>query len=1142
MITTTYDLNLQPGGLPITIPVSQYDVNSRTLTFNLITTEGSLSLPSGTQAEIRGTKPDGNGFSYLASISGTTVTVTITEQMTAVGGKTRCELVLFKGTPSSSSYQQLASANFILAVERAALDKDTLTSSSEIRQLVNVMDNSAAIIAAGQQADDAARRIEALSQSAHVSASQAEQSAREAQEALSTVGPLVRDSASYLRTLADDSVAELNLEHQANMREMRQAAAQNAQDQAETHTEQMEELHDAHTAALREWREEYSEDVNELRELKSDTVRTVRETGEAQTQELNDTHAANMEEMRSTHRSNMSDLDAEYQADIEALTAAIEEALVSITARHNESLDSLQSEYDADIHQISIKLSEILAIKTRADNIAQQSMEAHAATDLIAKQALEKATNAENESAETAAFLDRVNDLINMLQVTMGAKVDGAFDENGYLYLTSGDEVVVGPLGPFAGGGGGGGGSGGNNATITIENTSGWMSKTISQDDSCPVSFVWSSEENGLATGNGSLKISISNSQKAIIDVAQGSITVDIAPYLNSGANTVALTVTDIYGNNRTIRLTVTKVTLTLESQFDSSVPYAGPISFAYTPSGNITKTVYFILDGITIGTATTSVSGRQQSFTIPQQVHGRHTFRVYFEAEINGQIVRSNELYFELICLDPMSQDPIISSAFRQSEAKQYSSVHVDYTVYDPNSMTADVVISVDGETVSTLTVDRTSQVFTYRAAVLGEHTITITTGSTFRSFPINVVDSGITVEAETDSLALFLSSYGRSNTEANRSVWKSGSIEAVLTGFNYTSDAWQRDRENNTVMRVTGDARILIPYLLFGSDFRGTGKTIELEFATRNVMNYDAVILSCLSEGRGLSMTAQSIKLSSEQEEISTQFKEDEHVRVSFVIEKRTENRLIYCYINGICSGAVQYPANDDFAQATPVGISIGSNDCTIDIYNIRVYDNDLTRHQIVNNWIADTQDVEVMLERYYRNDVYDEYGEITIDKLPNDLPYLVIEAAELPQYKGDKKTVSGRYVDPANPSRNFTFTGAQWDVQGTSSQYYERKNYKGKFKGGFDLANGTNAKKYQLTEGTIPISTLCFKADVASSEGANNVELVRLYDFACPYKTPAQVLDPRVRQGIDGFPIVVFWDNGTETVFIGKLTLPM
>jgi hypothetical protein len=76
-------------------------------------------------------------------------------------------------------------------------------------------------------------------------------------------------------------------------------------------------------------------------------------------------------------------------------------------------------------------------------------------------------------------------------------------------------------------------------------------------------------------------------------------------------------------------------------------------------------------------------------------------------------------------------------------------------------------------------------------------------------------------------------------------------------------------------------------------------------------------------------------------------------------------------------------------------------------------------------------------------------------------------------------------------------------------------------------------------KIRENSIPVSTFCYKADVASSEGANDVELVRLYDSACPYRTPAQQEDPRVRQGIDGIPIVVFWRNTVtdEITFIGK-----
>ena len=115
---------------------------------------------------------------------------------------------------------------------------------------------------------------------------------------------------------------------------------------------------------------------------------------------------------------------------------------------------------------------------------------------------------------------------------------------------------------------------------------------------------------------------------------------------------------------------------------------------------------------------------------------------------------------------------------------------------------------------------------------------------------------------------------------------------------------------------------------------------------------------------------------------------------------------------------SCVVQYSASDSFVQRVPVGITIGSNDCAVDIYCIRVYNNSLLGRQIIQNWIADTQDSTLMMYRYNHNDVYDDYGSIVIDKLPSDLPYMILEAEQLPQYKGDKKTIAGQFVDPAHP----------------------------------------------------------------------------------------------------------------------------
>lgn len=684
---------------------------------------------------------------------------------------------------------------------------------------------------------------------------------------------------------------------------------------------------------------------------------------------------------------------------------------------------------------------------------------------------------------------------------------------------------------------GGGGGSSANNAVLSVTNTSGWLTKTIAEGSKCEITFTWGSTENGIETGNGVMTVYVNNAVKLTKEIVQGNNSVNVGEYLGVGSNVVRIAISDTYGNSRSIKCNVALIALSLSSTFDGSIPYTDAIYFVYTPTGNVVKNMEFWLDGTCIGTEAVSVSNRQMSFTIPKQSHGAHLFEVFCTATIDEDTIESNHLRYDLICTEAGNNTPIIASAYQSANIEQYDTVKISYRVYNPASLTAVITQEDASGVIATLTVDRTEQTWSYFVDSVGSVTLTIRCGDVAKQFTFTAVESDIDVSAETKDLALYLTSYGRSNNEDNPGQWSYKDISVNFDSFNFISDGWHLDSDGITVLRVAGDARLTIPYKIFANDFRTSGKTIEIEFATRDVRNYDAVIVSCMSGGRGISITTQKAILSSEQSSIGTQYKEEEHVRLSFVVEKRANNRLLLCYINGIMSGSVQYPDNDDFSQSIPVDISIGSSDCVTDIYNIRVYDNDLTRYQILDNWIADTQISSMLKDRYTRNDIYDDYGQITIDTNKEDLPYLVIEAPVLPQFKDDKKTCSGYYIDPVNTANSFIFSGAQIDVQGTSSQYYYVKNYKIKFNGGFKLQNGTSSETYQINAQAIPTNVFTFKADVASSEGANNVVLAQLYNDLCPVKTPPQERDSRVRQTIDGHPIVIFWDNGTGPVFIGK-----
>lgn len=843
----------------------------------------------------------------------------------------------------------------------------------------------------------------------------------------------------------------------------------------------------------------------------------------------------------------MADLQEELQRFLTARFGVdVKHAFVSCIQKihkENQNVAALEQPMKDATKQVLDIREEVVTASQNAVQTADDAKTIARAAESSSSEALATAKNAKDESFNASgdaqlamSAAQNMQQSFSNMELLLSGKVDGAFVENGYLYLTSNNEVVAGPLGPFSGTGGSGGSSG-NNAVLAVSNSSGWLSKSIAYGKDCLIQITWSSLEDELPTGNGVMKVTVNGIVKAMLDIPQGAVTADLGPYLSVGSNAVRIQVSDAYENSRTINFNINAIEASMSSTFDSGTAFDGIITFTYVPVGAISKAVHILLDGKEIATVTTTSSGRQMSYTIPAQKHGAHTLEAYFDATVNGQTIESNHLYYEIICVESLNTTPIIATSFQDGTVAQYTTLAIPFTVYDPANLTAEVELSVNGSVVSRQTVDRTQQIWSYRADNAGDLALEISCGSASRTIALTVTASEMEIEAETEGLSLYLSSAGRSNTEGNPAVWEYGSIAARFSGFNFTSDGWQLDEDNIPVLRVSGDARLTIPVQPFGKDFRTTGKTIEIEFATRDVMNYDAIVLSCMSGNRGISVTPQLATLRSEQKEITTRYKENEHLRLSFVVEKKAVNRLIYCYINGIMSGVVQYPADDDFAQSVPVDISIGSRDAAIDLYCIRVYDNDLTRHQVLNNWIADTQVVETMLERYSRNHVFDAYSQIVISQLPKDLPYLVLDGTELPQYKGDVKTMSGYYTDPVNGSRSFTFSGAEVDVQGTSSQYYARKNYKIKFKGGFVDPSGNTQETYKLRSDSIPTKTFTFKADVASSEGANNVELARLYEDTCPFRTAPQKQDSRIRQGIDGFPIVVFWYDGENTSFIGK-----
>lgn len=283
--------------------------------------------------------------------------------------------------------------------------------------------------------------------------------------------------------------------------------------------------------------------------------------------------------------------------------------------------------------------------------------------------------------------------------------------------------------------------------------------------------------------------------------------------------------------------------------------------------------------------------------------------------------------------------------------------------------------------------------------------------------------------------------------------------------------------------------------------------------------------------------------------------QYKEEELTTISYVFNPRSsddDSLLIYCYINGILSNIKQY--DQALNQSLNSFVEIGSTECTTDIYAIRLYNKALNSREVVQNWIYGLSNTIDKVNAYNRNN----YGNAVITEEvfkahSKDTPYMVITASgplesedAMPQAKGSKyaTTVRLRYVDQMHPENNFTSSETTIQVQGTSSQYYPRKNYKLKLANftqnkvlhlpkNEDNQENVSTEGYKLFSNSIPVFNFCIKADYASSEGVNNTGLARIYDDVVRsfYLTPAQQLDSSnsIRQAVDGKPMVVFYEEG-------------
>ena len=739
-----------------------------------------------------------------------------------------------------------------------------------------------------------------------------------------------------------------------------------------------------------------------------------------------------------------------------------------------------------------------------------------------------------------------------------------------------------------------GSGGGGGDASTTKIVLDAAVSKTIIKEgDSAMLTWTYdhqysSGDEKGTSTGQ-KATVSIEMKRGATVmyadtqhDVSKGTYTLDLTKYLLLGTTDIyvrATTTDPTTGKTQTRQsyVSVKAVTLALSSSFNIAecvakggygVSEAVSIPFAVSGSGDKTVTLY--LDGHQWDSQTVKRSGTTNgSFSLSMSgvSIGRHTVQIVAEMEASSELtLKSESTYFDI--LKAGQNAPYIGTKLTFGDGRifaddhltptietgQYEQVRFDFVAYDPTTTPATVGVWRDGIRTQTVSVPRTTQVYTNRFLEQGDVAMVLKCGTTEYKLNVKVTESGIDLSEATAGLVLKLTAAGRSNAESEPAEWRYNDVQTVFEGFDWQSNGWTGD-----ALKLTNGANVEIGYKPFGNDATTTGATYEMELTCTNVTDRRGTVVDCMTGGVGFRLTTQeALMRTGAGSEVGTKFASGLTLKIAFVVQEKKGNRLMMLYVNGILCGAKQYASTDSLLQAEPTNIRITSESADVEVRNLRVYNRALGDDEELANYMVDRPTSDEMVVLFEKNQVMDDEGtDVDIDKLRamGKSVMRIVGDVNLVNQTNNKKfevPVDIYFYSAYGKEYDFIIYQCGLRIQGTSSTTYPRKNYRIYFsrstKYGTKLyVNGVEVAdfKYSFKPGARPIDIFCLKADFSDSSSTHNTGAVRVVNDIwkrCGWLTPPQMAykgNYDVRIGVDGFPIDLFYDNnGTgENVYLGK-----
>ena len=710
---------------------------------------------------------------------------------------------------------------------------------------------------------------------------------------------------------------------------------------------------------------------------------------------------------------------------------------------------------------------------------------------------------------------------------------------------------------------GGSGGGGTSSSKVTVKNLLNSNELTAAAGTVVNLVFDYQSENSEIGTA----MISIDDVIKGTKSITRGENSIDVSGYLKAGYNKLTLICMDAIGHQAQLIYIVNIISLSLTTSFNDAKSYTGTyfeVPYILTADGD--KIMHFEFDGEDIQeTISSSGSNLKKRIYFEDRSHGVYSLKVYAEMQVTGQTITSDVYNFEVMYA--IGTTPLISSVCDTETAKQHETINIPFAVYHSTEASpfVSLTISQNGEIYSTKTVTAKRDervIWAARTDLIGNITFTISYEGASKSHTINITESDISVSVRQDDLVFELKANGKSNDDIDKDIWESsvGDVSVTFENVNWNVEqktfiiagadsgseikqqyaigtGWMTDSDGYTALRLSGDARAIINFQPFAQDWTESGKTIQMEFAVREMNRRDSVLISCMNNNVGFKVTADTASLiRNNTSMVECKYTDNERIHLAFVVERQEMNghvvRLITAYLNGVLSAAATFADNDSIFQNPAVNISVGSSDCSLDLYMMRFYDVALTNNEIRDNYIADCMDLNLLAD----NDIYAN-GAIEYNKVENKIPVVRL-TGELPSRKVDSNIKKGgrNYpVDVIYTNRSSVpqiKDDALIHVQGTSSEGYVRKNWDLDFE-----------VEYQHMENQLPTDYFTLKADYAEATGTHNTgnaNYVHTFYTQDKFKDkPPFTIMPLARTTIAGFPCLLF-HRKTENdpyVFAGK-----